>query len=218
MQITLAAEQEAQLSQLAAQEGTRAEELARELFTRYLAEEARFIAAVKFGEAALQRGEYLTARACRRAPPPVNYGKSWPMEGTPNDRYFTDYHYLRVPRMSAPRKAKSCISRSIDTRYEKETPQKIYREMKALGGKWGERLANTVLFSSQYDAVLLKAADLLAHSIGQGIKAEDRGHKRSPNSTEQANLVPLGYFCLMLPKEARMPSISDRKSHNRKSS
>ena len=32
----------------------------RELFTRYLAEEARFIAAVKLGEAALQRGEYLT--------------------------------------------------------------------------------------------------------------------------------------------------------------
>jgi predicted transcriptional regulator len=60
MQINLTAEQEARLSQLAAQEGKGAEELAGELFTRYLAEEGRFVAAVELGEAALQRGEYLT--------------------------------------------------------------------------------------------------------------------------------------------------------------
>ena len=60
MQIDLTAEREAQLSKIAAQEGKAADELARELFSRYLAEEARFIEAVKLGEAALDRGEYLT--------------------------------------------------------------------------------------------------------------------------------------------------------------
>ncbi len=34
--------------------------LAQEAIGRYLAEEARFIEAVQLGEAALQRGEYLT--------------------------------------------------------------------------------------------------------------------------------------------------------------
>jgi predicted transcriptional regulator len=34
--------------------------LAQEAISRYLAEEARFIEAVKRGEAALERGEYLT--------------------------------------------------------------------------------------------------------------------------------------------------------------
>jgi len=60
MQINLTAEQEAQLTQIAAQEGKGAEELAGELLSRYLADEARFIEAVKLGEAALQRGQYLT--------------------------------------------------------------------------------------------------------------------------------------------------------------
>jgi predicted transcriptional regulator len=60
MQIELTAEQQAQLSQLAAREGKGAEELARELFSRFLAEETRFLAAVKLGEAALERGEHLT--------------------------------------------------------------------------------------------------------------------------------------------------------------
>jgi len=60
MQIRLTAEQEATLAQIAAQEGKGTEEFAGELFSRYLAEEGRFIEAVKLGEAALQRGEYLT--------------------------------------------------------------------------------------------------------------------------------------------------------------
>jgi predicted transcriptional regulator len=68
MQIDLTAEQQAQLSKIAAQEGKAAGELARELFSRYLAEEARFIEGVKLGEAALDRGEYLTHEQVGKRP------------------------------------------------------------------------------------------------------------------------------------------------------
>ena len=61
MVIHLTPEQEAQLSQLAANRGRRdADELAQEFLSRYLEEEARFIEAVRLGEAELERGEYLT--------------------------------------------------------------------------------------------------------------------------------------------------------------
>jgi predicted transcriptional regulator len=50
MEVHLTPEQQQQL----------ADTLAQEAITRYLAEEARFVEAVKLGEEALQRGEYLT--------------------------------------------------------------------------------------------------------------------------------------------------------------
>jgi predicted transcriptional regulator len=58
-QINLTAEQEAQLSQLAAQENMSADELAREVFSRGLAAEAHFIAAVKIGQEAASRGDFV---------------------------------------------------------------------------------------------------------------------------------------------------------------
>jgi predicted transcriptional regulator len=60
MEVHLTAEQQHQLAELAAQQGRDADALAREAISRYLAEEARFIEAVKLGEAALDRGDYLT--------------------------------------------------------------------------------------------------------------------------------------------------------------
>jgi predicted transcriptional regulator len=59
MQIHLTAEQEAQLSQLAAEEGKNTDELAREVFSRGLAAEAHFIAAVKIGQDAARRGDFV---------------------------------------------------------------------------------------------------------------------------------------------------------------
>ena len=44
----------------AARQGRNPDELVQELIVRYFDEEARFLEAVKRGEAALQRGEYLT--------------------------------------------------------------------------------------------------------------------------------------------------------------
>ena len=61
MEVHLTAEQQHQLAELASHRGRDADTLAQEAISRYLAEEeARFIEAVKLGEAALPRGEYLT--------------------------------------------------------------------------------------------------------------------------------------------------------------
>jgi predicted transcriptional regulator len=60
MEVHLTPEQQHQLAELATQRGRDADTLAQEAISRYLAEEARFIEAVKLGEEALQRGEYLT--------------------------------------------------------------------------------------------------------------------------------------------------------------
>jgi predicted transcriptional regulator len=60
MEVNLTPEQHHQLTELATQQGRDAGALAQEAISRYLAEEARFIAAVKLGEEALDRGEYLT--------------------------------------------------------------------------------------------------------------------------------------------------------------
>ena len=59
MQINLTAEQVAQLSQIAAQEGKAADEIALEVFSRGLAAEAHFIAAVKIGQDAARRGDFV---------------------------------------------------------------------------------------------------------------------------------------------------------------
>ena len=60
MEVHLTPEQQHQLAELAAHRGRDADALAQEAISRYLAEEARFIEAVKLGEEALDRGEYLT--------------------------------------------------------------------------------------------------------------------------------------------------------------
>jgi predicted transcriptional regulator len=60
MEVNLTPELQRQLAELAAERGRNADALAQEAISRYLAEEARFVEAVKLGEAALDRGEYLT--------------------------------------------------------------------------------------------------------------------------------------------------------------
>jgi predicted transcriptional regulator len=61
MEVLLTVEQEAQLSRMAAQAGRGADELAREAVDRYLAEEARFHAAVRAGQDAAARGDFVPA-------------------------------------------------------------------------------------------------------------------------------------------------------------
>ena len=63
MEVHLSPEEERRLSQLASHQGRDADTLAREAISRYLEEEARFIQAVRLGEEALDRGEYLTHEA-----------------------------------------------------------------------------------------------------------------------------------------------------------
>jgi predicted transcriptional regulator len=60
MEIHFTPELEAKLAQSAAQQGRNPEQFVQDVVAQYLEEEARFVAAVKRGEEALQRREYLT--------------------------------------------------------------------------------------------------------------------------------------------------------------
>jgi predicted transcriptional regulator len=59
MEVHLTPDQQAQLAELAAQAGTIPERLVTNVVTRYLDEEARFLAAVEKGIAAAERGEFV---------------------------------------------------------------------------------------------------------------------------------------------------------------
>jgi predicted transcriptional regulator len=59
MEVQLTAEQEAQLSRMASQVGRSPDDLAREVVERYLADESRFQAAVRAGQDAAARGDFV---------------------------------------------------------------------------------------------------------------------------------------------------------------
>jgi predicted transcriptional regulator len=59
MQLHVTAELGARLAHPAAQEGRNPDELAQEVLTRYFEEESSLVEAVKRGEEALDRGEFL---------------------------------------------------------------------------------------------------------------------------------------------------------------
>jgi predicted transcriptional regulator len=59
MEVELSVEQEAQLSQIAAQSGRSADELVREVVERYILEEAQFRAAVRAGQDTAARGDFV---------------------------------------------------------------------------------------------------------------------------------------------------------------
>ena len=60
MEVHLTPELEAKLAQFAADQGRSPDDPVQEVLARHFEEESRFIEAVKRGEDALQRGEYLT--------------------------------------------------------------------------------------------------------------------------------------------------------------
>ena len=60
MEVHVTGELEAKLTNSAAKQGRNPDDLVQDVLTRHFEEEARFVEAVKRGEGALQRGEYLT--------------------------------------------------------------------------------------------------------------------------------------------------------------
>ncbi len=60
MEISFSPEMEAKLAESAAKQGRKPEQFVQDVVAQYLEEETRFVAAVKRGEDALARGEYLT--------------------------------------------------------------------------------------------------------------------------------------------------------------
>ena len=59
MDVHFTAEQEAQLAQIARNNGTEPEALVRDVMSRYLEDEVRFLDAVERGLAAAERGEFI---------------------------------------------------------------------------------------------------------------------------------------------------------------
>ena len=59
MQVHLTAEQEARLADIATKAGVSMDRLASDVVARYLEDEARFMAAVDWGLAAAERGEFI---------------------------------------------------------------------------------------------------------------------------------------------------------------
>ena len=60
MEVHVTGELEAKLTHSAARQGRNPDDLVQDVLTSYFEEEARFVEAVKRGEDAFQRGEYLT--------------------------------------------------------------------------------------------------------------------------------------------------------------
>jgi predicted transcriptional regulator len=60
MEVHVTGELEAKLTHSAAKQGRNPDDLVQDVLTRYFEEEARFVEAVKRGEDAFERGEYLT--------------------------------------------------------------------------------------------------------------------------------------------------------------
>jgi predicted transcriptional regulator len=60
MEVHVTGELEARLTHSTAKQGRNPDELVQDVLTHYFEEEARFVEAVKRGEAASERGEYLT--------------------------------------------------------------------------------------------------------------------------------------------------------------
>ncbi|MCU1325415.1 MAG: hypothetical protein JWN34_785 [Bryobacterales bacterium] len=60
MEVHFPPDVEAKLVRSAAQQGRHPDELVQDVISRYFEEETRFVEAVRLGEAALDRGEYLT--------------------------------------------------------------------------------------------------------------------------------------------------------------
>jgi predicted transcriptional regulator len=60
MEVHVTGELEAKLAHSAAQQGRNPDDLVQDVLTSYFEEEARFIEAVKRGEDAFERGDYLT--------------------------------------------------------------------------------------------------------------------------------------------------------------
>ena len=60
MEVHVTGELEAKIAHSAATKGCNPDQLVQDVLTRHFEEEARFVAAVKRGEEAFERGEYLT--------------------------------------------------------------------------------------------------------------------------------------------------------------
>jgi hypothetical protein len=102
----------------------------------------------------------------------VLYGKDWPAQGSPNNPWLACFHYcITNANQFTP------VGERIYFTFDRQetylgNAQKIFNELRTAGRKWGDRLGDTLAFSSKQETVLLQAADLLAYSIGRSLNKE----------------------------------------------
>jgi Protein of unknown function (DUF3800) len=93
--------------------------------------------------------------------------KDWPEQGSIKHSYFACFHYcVTQAKQFTPSNGKIYLTFDRQENYVGNA-QKIFNQLKAAGGKWGDRLGDTLAYSSKKESVLLQAADLLAYSIGK---------------------------------------------------
>jgi hypothetical protein len=116
-----------------------------------------------FGQLTEDERRYLTSA--------VLYAKDWPEQGAPNKPHVACLHYcITQANGYTPEGEKMQITFDQQIKPEATTTIRIYNQLKALGGKWGGRLADSLLHSSRKKAVLLQAADLLTYVIAWSLK------------------------------------------------
>jgi len=100
-------------------------------------------------------------------------GKTWPMQGAPNNPYFACFLYCLNQSNDYTSQGKK-IYITFDRHEDYESKGRmLYNDLIAKGDKWGDRLGETLLYSSRYEAVLLQAADLLAYITRVSVTKEN---------------------------------------------
>jgi hypothetical protein len=93
------------------------------------------------------------------------YGKTWQQQ--PTHPYFACFQYcVTQANQCTPDGEKMHLTFDRQATYAGKAKD-IFNKLKDLGGKWGDRLGDMLLYSSKKEVVILQAADLLAYSVGQ---------------------------------------------------
>ena len=103
----------------------------------------------------------------------VLYGKSWPSQGAPNTPYLVPFHYcVSSANEYTPPGEKMYMTFDRNESLE-GAAKRTYNDLLGLGGKWSDRLAETIVFSSRHEAVLLQASDLLSYVMAWNVTYPD---------------------------------------------
>jgi len=117
--------------------------------------------------------------------------KDWPEQGSIKHSYFACFHYcVTQAKQFTPSNGKIYLTFDRQENYVGNA-QKIFNQLKAAGGKWGDRLGDTLAYSSKKESVLLQAADLLAWHVRRHVYEYDRGNKDGLESAVWTELLNL---------------------------
>lgn len=101
----------------------------------------------------------------------VVYGKDWPAQGAPQRPYFVPLMFsLNQANQFTPEGETMYVTFDLQLDNGMQAGEiRTYNQMLANGGKWGGKLAKSLVHSSSKQAVLLQAADLLAYILAWSV-------------------------------------------------